>query len=436
MAQRKYYIINSHQTPNWLKDLNRLLYGNEFSVFYAAYLETFAAFQHQMTEFRARRAPLSYSALQKLTNLSRSTIDTALNGRKDKGGLLAYDILKKVPGPASKPTGQEYYLNIVAEQQKKRDGVVWVSLSNRLMNIAGLELRAEQDLITNRHRTAKGRAQRSANVVADHATKDALLQQQDRSVKQTSNRSVKQTSNRSVKQTDHNNDICNDLHNDRIHPFHSPLDPKTGKQKRMDAWMDESQQLFLQLEEKRVLEDKRVQRHLPKTTIPIQAVFRNTMRLREINVFQLRQLINGILADTTIDNPLAALQKPDVFHTEYYINFIPRKESPGEVHSFRQGENFQWENIQVLLEGHMRNKGYNIWSDYNTFIRPTTATLQKNTLVWNVPDEAFCWWLWEKGQTLTLDIIEQNMGIRPEIAFTVNGEPVDMSQFKNQEATA
>lgn len=495
----KYYIINSFQMPNWSKDLAKLLHASEFQLFFVAYHETMAAFGQKRTEIKARRAPLSYTTLQQLTNLSNTAIQTALKG------LTQYKVFRRLSGKG--PHADEYFLNVAASDAKKlKDGTRWVSLSNRLMDIPGLEVRMEKELLTNRRKTAAARAARTANVIervaetanaqtvnaasvaasppadaavvgavqadiVQHSTPRPNVEQlvskvvhpvpqngkkrsvkqnafpasehdQKRSVKQNAYRSVKQSTKRSVKQNGKNpetpstsqetashNDLYNDLYNDldSTHPLYTPIDPMTGKQKK-SACVDESTQLIFDFCGRKLQKDNRVRKNPPKQAYDI--IFQEVLQIHHINAFQLQQLITGILADKTVDNPIGMLRWPDL-NVHRYINFTAESESQKVPKIERSVESWRTKAGGWKVNGRWDVRG--IWTDalkilsnrinppsFNTWLRPTQLTsIEQQLVTIEVPDDTYVEWLGKYYREPVCETLGEFLGFEPELKFAI-----------------
>jgi hypothetical protein len=170
--------------------------------------------------------------------------------------------------------------------------------------------------------------------------------------------------------------------------------------------VSEQQTIFDYLEEK-LRKDTRVRAHPPLQPYPV--IFEEVMTLRQISVWQLRQLITGILADTRIENPIGALRSPDVFRTEQYLL---AEEDRDPVTAIRQGD--VWQQALAVLEQRVNRPSFNTW------LRPTRLLgISGHTVQIGVPDEVFPYWLGEYYQQIITEVLAEKLGYEPTVTFKV-----------------
>lgn len=419
-----YYLINSFQCPNFTDEFCYLLSGSEFKLFYITFRKTIADLNKRNLKPEDRKAGIAYSEFRKLTGLSKSTI------AKDLKVLVEYKVILPLPGPISRKTGQEYRLNVVVETNRQRGKATQIHLSHRLMNMEGLRQRKAGKLEKNRQKTTNARKNRTTKRSAESESYRSVKQTANasyRSVKQTdseSYQSVKQTAYRSVKQTDHNQCINQGV-NAIIHPHHTPLDPLTGTQQKPDVVVSEQQTIFQYLERK-LKEDRRVQENPPIQSY--DTIFTDVMTLRKITVWELQQLITGILADNRIENPIGALRSPDTFRTEKYL-FIEKEEEKIPVSGVRQGD--VWQRALRTLEQKINRPSFDTW------LRPTHLfSMTDHTVHIGVPDQVYTYWLSEHYENVIKDVLSEELGFQPEIVFVVDPQQTGNSDRPTSTETA
>ncbi len=410
-----YYLINSFQCPNWVDEFCVLLSGTEFKIFYATFRQTIADLGKRRMSPENRKAGIAYAEFRKLTGLSNSTI------ARDLKALVSYCVIVPIPGAISAKTGQEYRVNVVFESNQPRGQAAQYHLSNRLMDCEGLRQRKEAALEKNRQKTAKARKNKAARRNAHQDVEAASESGRPKPVNTLELSPARQRNAStplppSVPQRDFSpppSVLQRDLKREKkrgetlsCNPHHTPLDPATGMQPKLSACVSEQCTIFDYLEQK-LRKDTRVRAHPPIQPYPV--IFEAVMTLRQISVWQLRQLITGILADTCIENPIGALRSPDTFRMEQYL--LAAKD-PAPVTTIRQGD--VWQQALAMLEQRINRPSFNTW------LRPTRLLgITGRTVQIGVPDEVFPYWLGEYYQYVITEALTETLGYEPTVTFTV-----------------
>jgi hypothetical protein len=177
--------------------------------------------------------------------------------------------------------------------------------------------------------------------------------------------------------------------------------------------------------ERKLKQDERVKNHPPRQSY--QRIFTEVLKLRNIALWELQQLVQGILTDETITNPIAALRSPDTFSTEYYLHLAEHtpqvtceEQPPSAGPGFRAGECRQqtlWDQVLRLLEKRLTR------SSYTTWLKPLQGHFHGQTLVLNVPNDTFVYWLREQYEGLIGETIEHLTGVQPHFEYMIHGPP-------------